>query len=253
VKTVLIIEDDRLSMVLFKDLLQAHGCHTIQSIDGLNTVQLTKEHHPDLILLDIKLPEISGLEHIKSLKADNDLKHIPVIAVTAFAMKGDKEKIFQAGFDGYISKPVTVSYFLREVKRFLTLKPFRLTEALITGHSKIDAEHEQLTELLNDFIILLDADDDKQCAKKIEEITETVKIHFESEERIMEKFEYMNLEPHKKEHQRSLEKYEALVKESEQTGYGDNFTNELTAVLVNDMIRTDADFKAHFQDRKVKN
>ena len=118
-KTILIVEDNELNMKLFNDLLQAHGYETVQTMDGRDAVDLVKEHMPDLILMDIQLPEISGLEVTKILKADDALKHIPVIAVTAFAMKGDEEKIRDGGCEGYIAKPISVPVFLETVNKFL--------------------------------------------------------------------------------------------------------------------------------------
>ena len=118
-KTILIVEDNDLNMKLFNDLLQAHGYNTVQTMDGRDAVKLAREHRPDLILMDIQLPEISGLEVTKMLKADADLKHIPVVAVTAFAMKGDEEKIREGGCEGYISKPISVASFLETVAKFL--------------------------------------------------------------------------------------------------------------------------------------
>src|SRR5262245_38875758 len=94
-KTVLIVEDNDLNMKLFHDLLEANGYGTLQTKDGLEAMKLAREHRPDLILMDIQLPEISGLEVTKWLKEDPDLRAIPIIAVTAFAMKGDEEKIRQ--------------------------------------------------------------------------------------------------------------------------------------------------------------
>jgi two-component system cell cycle response regulator DivK len=85
----------------------------------LHALTLAREHSPDLILMDIQLPEISGLEVTKWLKEDGELSHIPVIAVTAFAMKGDEERIRQGGCEAYISKPISVSFFLETIRRFL--------------------------------------------------------------------------------------------------------------------------------------
>jgi two-component system cell cycle response regulator DivK len=116
---ILIVEDNDLNMKLFNDLLQAHGYDTVQTVDGRDALKLAREHSPDLILMDIQLPEISGLEVTKMLKADDDLKGIPVIAVTAFAMKGDEEKIREGGCEGYIAKPISVPHFLDTVKKFL--------------------------------------------------------------------------------------------------------------------------------------
>ncbi len=118
-KTVLIVEDNELNMKLFHDLLDAQGYATLQTREGLGALALAREHQPDLILMDIQLPEISGLEVTKWLKEDEGLSHIPVIAVTAFAMKGDEERIRQGGCEAYISKPISVGFFLDTVKRFL--------------------------------------------------------------------------------------------------------------------------------------
>lgn len=118
-KTILIVEDNELNMKLFNDLLQAHGYSTMQTKDGREVVGIVRERRPDLILMDIQLPEISGLEVTRMLKDDEDLKSIPVIAVTAFAMKGDEEKIRDGGCEGYIAKPISVVSFLQTVQKFL--------------------------------------------------------------------------------------------------------------------------------------
>jgi two-component system cell cycle response regulator DivK len=118
-KTILIVEDNELNMKLFNDLLQAHGYNTLQVKDGRVVIDITRKNRPDLILMDIQLPEISGLEITKMLKADDDLRGIPVVAVTAFAMKGDEQKIRNGGCDGYIAKPISVASFLQTVSRFL--------------------------------------------------------------------------------------------------------------------------------------
>jgi len=118
-KTVLIVEDNELNMKLFRDLLEAHGYNTLQTRNGIEALSLAKEHHPDLILMDIQLPEVSGLDVTKWLKEDDNLRDIPVIAVTAFAMKGDEERIREGGCEAYISKPITVSMFLDTIRQFL--------------------------------------------------------------------------------------------------------------------------------------
>ncbi len=106
-------------MKLFNDLLEAHGYATLQSRNGMEALELARAHKPDLILMDIQLPEVSGLEVTKWIKEDDDLKVIPVIAVTAFAMKGDEERIRQGGCEAYISKPISVRNFLETVSGFL--------------------------------------------------------------------------------------------------------------------------------------
>jgi two-component system cell cycle response regulator DivK len=118
-KKVLIVEDNELNMKLFHDLLDAQGYETLQTREGLQALALARTHRPDLILMDIQLPEISGLEVTKWLKEDDDLSHIPVVAVTAFAMKGDEERIRDGGCEAYISKPISVSHFLDTVRRYL--------------------------------------------------------------------------------------------------------------------------------------
>src|SRR5919107_5209627 len=99
-RKILIVEDNVLNMKLFNDLLEAHGYTVLQAMDGLEALRIVREHRPDLILMDIQLPEVSGLEITKRLKEDDDLREIPVIAVTAFAMKGDEEKIRRGGCEG---------------------------------------------------------------------------------------------------------------------------------------------------------
>src|SRR3954453_3667680 len=106
-RKVLIVEDKELNMKLFNDLLEAHGYTTLQTKDGREALSIARMHKPDLILMDIQLPEVSGLEVTKWLKADEELRGIPVVAVTAFAMKGDEEKIRQGGCEGYIAKPIS--------------------------------------------------------------------------------------------------------------------------------------------------
>jgi two-component system cell cycle response regulator DivK len=118
-KKVLIVEDNELNMKLFHDLLDAQGYETLQTRVGLQALALAREHHPDLILMDIQLPEISGLEVTKWLKEDADLAAIPVVAVTAFAMKGDEERIREGGCEAYISKPISVSHFLDTISRLM--------------------------------------------------------------------------------------------------------------------------------------
>jgi two-component system cell cycle response regulator DivK len=119
VKSILIVEDNELNMKLFSDLLEAHGYRVIQTRDGLSALDLARRHKPDLVLMDIQLPEVSGIEVTKWLKEADDLKHIPVIAVTAFAMKGDEEKIREGGCEAYISKPISVLSFLQTIDGFL--------------------------------------------------------------------------------------------------------------------------------------
>ena len=119
-KTVLIVEDNDLNMKLFHDLLEAHGYDILQTKDGMEALRLARLHRPDLILMDIQLPEVSGLEVTKWIKEDDELRSIPIIAVTAFAMKGDEEKIREGGCEAYIAKPISVVNFLQTVERYLS-------------------------------------------------------------------------------------------------------------------------------------
>ena len=118
-KTVLIVEDNELNMKLFGDLLEAHGYATLKTGNGIEAIELARANKPDLIIMDIQLPEVSGLDVTKWLKEDEDLKSIPVIAVTAFAMKGDEERIRQGGCEAYLSKPISVAKFLETVRTYL--------------------------------------------------------------------------------------------------------------------------------------
>ncbi|MDR4306135.1 response regulator [Chelatococcus sambhunathii] len=118
-KTVLIVEDNELNMKLFHDLLEAHGYATIETRNGVEALELARKHMPDLILMDIQLPEVSGLDVTKWLKEDERTRPIPVIAVTAFAMKGDEERIRGGGCEAYLSKPISVSKFLETVRHYL--------------------------------------------------------------------------------------------------------------------------------------
>ncbi|MFN0192476.1 MAG: response regulator [Aestuariivirga sp.] len=116
---ILIVEDNELNMKLFTDLLEAHGYKVIQTRDGLSALDIARKNMPDLILMDIQLPEVSGIEVTKWLKEDDELRAIPVIAVTAFAMKGDEQKIREGGCEAYVSKPISVMSFLQTIDGFL--------------------------------------------------------------------------------------------------------------------------------------
>jgi two-component system cell cycle response regulator DivK len=118
-KKILIVEDNDLNLKLFRDLLGAHGYDTIETKEGLEAITLTKNEHPDLILMDIQLPEISGLDVTRRIKADATICNIPIVAVTAFAMKDDEEKILAAGCEAYLSKPISIMTFMETVRRFL--------------------------------------------------------------------------------------------------------------------------------------
>jgi two-component system cell cycle response regulator DivK len=118
-KRVMIVEDNELNMKLFHDLLEAHGYATIQTRNGKDALELARKHRPHLILMDIQLPEVSGLEVTRWLKEDAELCSIPDIAVTAYAMKGDEERIREGGCEAYISKPISVIGFIQTVREFV--------------------------------------------------------------------------------------------------------------------------------------
>lgn len=118
-KTILIVEDNQANMMFFIDLLEAKGYVTLQSADGEEVLELTRRNKPDLIMMDIQLPGLSGLDVTKMLKADAELKDIPVIAVTAFAMKGDEKRIRDAGCDGFVPKPVSIPVLLDAISDFI--------------------------------------------------------------------------------------------------------------------------------------
>jgi two-component system cell cycle response regulator DivK len=117
-KKVLIVEDNTLNMKLFNDVLMANGYLTAQSNTGLDVIQLCDAFKPDVVVLDIQLPEISGFEIIKQIRENSDHKDIPVVAITAFAMHGDEEKILASGCSAYLSKPISVGRFLEHIQHF---------------------------------------------------------------------------------------------------------------------------------------
>ena len=125
---VLIVEDNELNKKLFRDLLEANGYDGSHTGDGMEVLGMLRQSKPDLILMDIQLPEISGLEVTRWIKNDPSLKDIPVVAITAFAMKGDEERIRAGGCDGYISKPISVPSFLATVKKFIAAAPSDATQ-----------------------------------------------------------------------------------------------------------------------------
>jgi two-component system cell cycle response regulator DivK len=118
-RKILIVEDNELNMKLFHDLLEVHGYDTVQTKDGREVLELARQHRPDLILMDIQLPEVSGLEVTRWIKEDEELRDIPIIAVTAFAMKGDEEKIRSGGCEAYIAKPISIASFLQTIEKVL--------------------------------------------------------------------------------------------------------------------------------------
>ena len=117
-KTILIVEDEPRNLKLFRDLLQRFGFVTVEATDGEQCVELARTRKPDLILMDIMMPKMDGLEATRLLKADAETKHIPIIALTSYAMKGDRERTLAAGCDEYIAKPVDIQELLEAVERF---------------------------------------------------------------------------------------------------------------------------------------
>lgn len=118
-KKVMIVEDNELNMRLFRDLLTAFGYETVETRDGLAALELAKKEQPDLILMDIQLPHVSGLDVTRWMKADSETENIPIVAVTAFAMRGDEERIREGGCQSYLSKPISVSTFIATVREFI--------------------------------------------------------------------------------------------------------------------------------------
>jgi len=112
---VLVVEDNEKNMKLLRDVLQAKGYSTLEATTAARAVELAAEHGPDLVLMDIRLPDADGVETLGRLRADRRTASIPVLAVTAQAMHGDHERFLAAGFDGYISKPVDVVALLATV------------------------------------------------------------------------------------------------------------------------------------------
>jgi two-component system cell cycle response regulator DivK len=118
-KRVLVVEDNEKNMKLFRDILRATGYLTLEATSGAQAIKLAAEHAPDLVLMDIRLPDIDGVEALGRLRTLAPTTPIPVFAITAEAMHGDRERFLAAGFDGYISKPVDVVELLDLVKRHL--------------------------------------------------------------------------------------------------------------------------------------
>ena len=115
---ILVVEDNERNMRLFCDVLQAAGYRTLQATTGESAVELALEHAPDLVLMDIQLPDIGGVEALARLRADERGAFLPVLALTAQAMEGDRERFLAAGFDGYVSKPVDIPNFVATVKSY---------------------------------------------------------------------------------------------------------------------------------------
>jgi two-component system, cell cycle response regulator DivK len=115
---VLVVEDNERNMKLFRDVLHASGYRTLEAATGERAVELVFEHRPDLVLMDIQLPDIDGIEALDRVRADERFSSVPVLALTAQAMEGDRERFLAAGFDGYLSKPVNIAEFVDTVRRY---------------------------------------------------------------------------------------------------------------------------------------
>jgi len=122
-KRILVVEDHPLSLVLLKQLLKAHGYEILGTPEGLQALDLARDEQPDLILMDIRLRDISGLDVIRLLKQDDQTKTIPIIAVTALASPEHEKKGLESGCDAYIPKPITLDNFLRTIESFLKVRP----------------------------------------------------------------------------------------------------------------------------------
>ena len=120
-KTILIVEDEPRNLKLLRDLLQRFGYEILEASDGEQGVKLAGEKIPDMILMDIMMPKMDGLEATRIIKADEKTKHIPIIALTSYAMKGDREKTIEAGCDGYIAKPIDIKEVLKAIEHYLTI------------------------------------------------------------------------------------------------------------------------------------
>ena len=115
---VLVVEDNEKNMKLFRDVLQATGYRALEATTGAEAVEVAGKHAPDLVLMDIQLPDMNGIEALALLRADERTTSLPVLALTAQAMEGDRERFLAAGFDDYLSKPVDIGEFLATVKRY---------------------------------------------------------------------------------------------------------------------------------------
>ena len=119
IKTILVVEDNRLNMKLVKGLIKIGNYRMLEATDAESGIKLTREQRPDLVLMDVQLPGMDGLSATEIIKADPDLKDIPIVALTSYAMQGDKEKALAAGCTGYIAKPIDTRKFLETISQYL--------------------------------------------------------------------------------------------------------------------------------------
>jgi two-component system, cell cycle response regulator DivK len=120
-KKILVVEDNELNRRLLTDILGIQGYEILETTEGLDAIEIARSSHPDLILLDLQLPDVSGFDVARRLKDDPATRTIPIIAVTAFAMRGDEERALESGCDGYVAKPINVMDFLAMVRKWLGL------------------------------------------------------------------------------------------------------------------------------------
>jgi two-component system cell cycle response regulator DivK len=118
-KTILIVEDNEKNMKLARDILRAKGYATLEAVNGLEGVKLALEHKPDLVLMDIQLPDINGIEAFERIRADASAARVPVVAFTASVTVNDRSRIGDAGFDGFLSKPINLKEFVETVRRMV--------------------------------------------------------------------------------------------------------------------------------------
>jgi two-component system cell cycle response regulator DivK len=136
---ILVVEDNELNLKLFCDLLRAHGYEAEPVRDGREAVERARAFVPDLVIMDIQMPHITGLEIIEQMKGDEELQAIPIMAVTAYAAKGDEERIREAGAEGYVSKPISLMRFVESVRGLLK---DREVEPAVQGASELRPEED---------------------------------------------------------------------------------------------------------------
>jgi len=137
---VLVVEDNEKNMKLFRDVLQAKGYRTLEATTGSRAVELAAEHSPDLVLMDIQLPDIDGVEALGRLRADARTASLPVLALTAQAMQGDRERFLAAGFDGYLSKPLNIAELVATVRQYCDGRGRCDTQAALGGAGEQQTE-----------------------------------------------------------------------------------------------------------------
>jgi two-component system cell cycle response regulator DivK len=141
---ILVVEDNELNLKLFCDLLRAHGYEAEPVRDGREAVERARAFAPDLVIMDIQMPHITGLEIIEQMKADEELIAIPIMAVTAYAGKGDEERIREAGAEGYVSKPISLMRFIESVRGLLRDREVK-PEAFSSAHESVENDSDSGT------------------------------------------------------------------------------------------------------------